>query len=119
VSLLADLGGWWYIDAVSEYLTEPPDLASLAGAAVLEFGTNWCGICRSIEPHIRAGLADAVPHLKVEDGPGRALGRSFRVKLWPTLIFLRDGVEVTRLVRPRSRVDVAAALNELLESAHA
>jgi len=24
-------------------------------------------------------------HIRVEDGPGRALGRSFRVKLWPTL----------------------------------
>ena len=31
-----------------------------------------------------------VRHLKVEDGPGRPLGRSFRVKLWPTLVFLQD-----------------------------
>ena len=30
----------------------------------------------------------ALRHLKVEDGPGRPLGRSFRVKLWPTLIFM-------------------------------
>jgi thioredoxin 1 len=39
-------------------------------------------------------------HVKVEDGAGRALGRSYRVKLWPTLVFLRDGQEVARLVRP-------------------
>ena len=39
-------------------------------------------------------------HLKVEDGRGRPLGRSFGVKLWPTLIALQDGREVARVVRP-------------------
>jgi len=55
-----------------------------------------------------------VRHLKIEDGPGRPLGRSFRVKLWPTLVFLRDGVEVARVVRPADakqiEVDGFAAL---------
>jgi thioredoxin 1 len=41
-----------------------------------------------------------VRHIRVEDGRGRPLGRSFRVKLWPTLVFLKDGKEVARLVRP-------------------
>jgi thioredoxin 1 len=48
-------------------------------------------------------------HCKVEDGPGRPLGRSYRVKLWPTLVLLRDGQEVGRLVRP-SGADVVTAL---------
>ena len=50
-------------------------------------------------------------HIRVEDGPGRALGRSFRVKLWPTLVLLRDGQEVARLVRPTQTTDISAALN--------
>ncbi len=54
-----------------------------------------------------------VLHIKVEDGPGRRLGRSFSVKLWPTLIFLRDGREVERLVRPTQAAEVAAALHRL------
>jgi thioredoxin 1 len=41
-----------------------------------------------------------VQHLEIEDGPGRPLGRSFRVKLWPTLVFLRDGQVVRQAVRP-------------------
>jgi thioredoxin 1 len=41
-----------------------------------------------------------VRHIKVEDGPGRPLGRSFHVKLWPTYVFLRDGQVVKQLVRP-------------------
>jgi thioredoxin 1 len=41
-----------------------------------------------------------VQHLKVEDGPGKPLGRSFHVKLWPTFIFLRDGQVISQAVRP-------------------
>jgi thioredoxin 1 len=90
-----------------------------AGPLVLEFGTNWCGWCQGAQPHIEAAFAqagEAVPHVKVEDGPGRPLGRSFRVKLWPTLIFLKDGAEVARLVRPGGAEDVASALRQLTEA---
>jgi thioredoxin 1 len=78
------------------------EVDALAGAWVLEFGTDWCGYCQGAQPHIAESLARAphLRHLKIEDGPGRPLGRSFKVKLWPTLIFLRDGVEVARVVRP-------------------
>jgi thioredoxin 1 len=51
-------------------------------------------------------------HLKVEDGPGRALGRHYRVRLWPTLVVLRDGQEVGRLVRPATVQDVQAVLTD-------
>ncbi|KGW21488.1 putative thioredoxin-disulfide reductase [Burkholderia pseudomallei MSHR2451] len=57
---------------------------------------------RGAQPAIRDAFsvhAD-VRHLKIEDGPGRPLGRSFGIKLWPTLVFLRDGTEVARVVRP-------------------
>jgi thioredoxin 1 len=42
----------------------------------------------------------AVRHVKVEDARGRPLGRSFRVKLWPTLVFLRDGRVLRQVARP-------------------
>jgi thioredoxin 1 len=88
------------------------DIDALPGAAVIEFGTDWCGHCRAAQPLVAAAFTEhpQVPHLKVEDGPGRPLGRSFGVKLWPTLIFLRDGREVARLVRPGDRVAIGHAL---------
>lgn len=87
----------------------------LQGPTVVQFGTDWCGFCQAAEPLIEAALArrDDVKRLKVEDGPGRALGRSFRVKLWPTLIFLRAGREIARVVRPQSAQEVSAALSQL------
>lgn len=72
------------------------------GPVVLEFGTAWCGICQAAQPRIGAMLAKhpEFRHIKVEDGPGRKLGRSFRVKLWPNLVFLKDGTVVRQLARP-------------------
>lgn len=94
--------------------TEPSrvDIDALAGATMLEFGTSWCGHCRAAQPLIAQALAARpdVRHVKVEDGSGRPLGRSFGVKLWPTLVFLRDGRETTRLVRPRDGAAIERAL---------
>ncbi len=104
--------------AAAPYETSAPtrhEIDSLAGAAVLDFGTNWCGYCQGAQALIQDALARhaGVRHIKVEDGPGRLLGRSFRVKLWPTLIFLRNGVEVTRIVRPTGAAELDEAFAAL------
>lgn len=96
--------------------TEAPSRAevdALPGLTLLEFGTSWCGHCRAAQPALAEALEKDVRwrHIRLEDGPGRALGRSFRVKLWPTLVLLRDGHEVARLVRPMHAQDILAALN--------
>jgi thioredoxin 1 len=79
-----------------------PEIDRTLGLVVLEFGTRWCGICQAAQPRIAALLTRhaQVRHIKVEDGPGRKLGRSFGVKLWPTLVFLKDGALVRQLARP-------------------
>lgn len=88
------------------------DIDRLSGTVLLEFGTEWCGYCRAAQRLIDRALLDhpQVQHVKVEDGPGRPLGRSFRIRLWPTLVLLRDGQEVGRLVRPTSQRPVTEAL---------
>ena len=102
----------------SLHLTQPPSRAEvdvLPGATLLEFGTPWCSHCLAAQPLIEQALQgyDTVTHLKVEDGPGQPLGRSYRVKLWPTLVFLRDGQEVARLVRPQDAQEIADALQQI------
>ncbi|MGP1716763.1 MAG: thioredoxin family protein [Methylophilus sp.] len=89
------------------------EVDSLAGATVLEFGASWCGHCQAAQPAITAAMQQfpQVRHIRIEDGKGRRLGRSFHVKLWPTLIFLKDGVELKRLVRQSQ----AEELNESLQ----
>jgi thioredoxin 1 len=78
------------------------DIDALKGPAVLEFGAPWCPHCQAVQPLLSEAFSrhSHVQHIKVEDGKGKPLGRSFQVKLWPALIFLDNGKEVTRLVRP-------------------
>ena len=91
---------------------ERADIDAMAGTVALEFGTDWCGFCKGAAPAITEALGaqPAVRHIKVEDGPGRPLGRSFRVKLWPTVVVLKEGKEVARVVRPADSAEVAQAL---------
>jgi thioredoxin 1 len=78
------------------------DVDQLPGAVLLEFGASWCGHCQALRPTLDELLSQYphVRHISIEDGPGRPLGRSFRVKLWPTFVFLRDGKVAHRIVRP-------------------
>jgi thioredoxin 1 len=100
------------------YIPAAPERAAvdaMSGATLLEFGANWCGHCMAAQAPLEQAFAghEQVRHYKVEDGPGRALGRSYRVKLWPTMIFLRDGQEVARLVRPLKADAIGAALAQI------
>ena len=99
------------------YETTQPDRSAvdvLPGTVALEFGTGWCGYCRAAEQHIASALSanPEVKHIKVEDGPGRPLGRSFRVKLWPTVVVIKDGKEMARVVRPADANEVRQALEQ-------
>lgn len=101
-----------YTDSFADPEPQRAQIDALSGPVVLEFGTGWCGFCRGAQPLIVAAFAahPGVRHIKVEDGSGRRLGRSFSIKLWPTLVFLRDGQELARLVRPAREADIARAL---------
>jgi thioredoxin 1 len=102
----------------TEYADVEPlrsDIDAVQSPAVIEFGVPWCPHCQLAQPLIAAAFAghSAVRHIKVEDGSGRPLGRSFRVKLWPTLIFMTDGKEVARVVRPTDTHTILQAFAQI------
>jgi len=81
------------------------EIDTMPGLVMLEFGTDWCGFCRAAQPQVAALLGEnaQVRHVKVEDGPGRPLGRSFRVRLWPNFVLLKEGAVVRQLARPSAQ----------------
>jgi thioredoxin 1 len=104
----------------SDYQNPGPtrqEIDATHGPLLLEFGTGWCPHCQGAAPIIAQALAEfpSVEHVKVEDGKGRPLGRSFGVKLWPTVIFLKDGHELSRAVRPESVEVVRDGLTRIVE----
>ena len=101
-----------------DYESKEPTRAevdAMAGPLLLEFGTPWCGWCRAAQPHIAAAFEghEKISHIKIEDGSGRRLGRTFRVKLWPTLVFMKDGAVVETLVRPSDTQSIRSALGKI------
>src|SRR3569832_909559 len=108
----------------STYASNVParaEIDALEGPAVIEFGAPWCGYCPAAPPALAAALHECprVQHIKSEDGPGRRFGRTFGVKLWPTLIFLSNGREVARLVRPDTEQVIREGLAQIAASTDA
>ncbi|HZX25523.1 MAG TPA: thioredoxin family protein [Telluria sp.] len=93
---------------------ERSEIDAMRGVVAVDFGTNWCGYCNGAAADIEEALAGfpQVKHIKAEDGPGRPLGRSFRVKLWPTVVVMKDGVETGRVVRPAAPEELRKILQE-------
>lgn len=102
----------------TDYAEKEParaEVDALPGPTLLEFGSPWCGYCRRAQPLIAEAMAGhpQVRHVKIADASGRRLGRSFGVKLWPTLIFLSHGKELGRLIRPQDAGSIADGLKRI------
>ncbi|MEZ9976072.1 thioredoxin family protein [Vibrio breoganii] len=97
-----------YNHEYSEIAPTIEEVRFLSGYALLEFGAPWCPHCQTGKIVIQQALDEISPqlHIKIFDGKGKKLGRLFSVKLWPTLILLKEGQEVDRIVRPTSVDDV-------------
>ena len=91
------------------------EIDMLEGPTVLEFGSPSCGYCRAAQPLLASAFADhpRVRHIKIADDRGLPLGRSFKVKLWPTLVFLSNGREIARLVRTGDASAIRKALAQI------
>lgn len=93
------------------------EIDAMHGPSVIEFGASWCGYCIAGRPLLESALAayPQIRHIRIEDGQGRPLGRSFRVKYWPTLILMSDGRELARLVRPAGAEEIRQALCQVFD----
>jgi thioredoxin len=104
-----------------------PEIASLdtkaftqlskAGVLAIDFTAAWCGPCRIMKPVLAAlaheyrGRARIVA-IDVDQEP--LVAQQYDIRSMPTLVVLRDGREVGRVIGSRPRAFVAGVLDRAL-----
>jgi thioredoxin 1 len=86
---------------------------------VVDFSATWCGPCRRLEP-ILGELAAELPTVdffKLDADRSQQLAMHWGVQAVPTILVLRDGRVVDRMVGLRSKGELAERLRELDRSA--
>lgn len=87
------------------------------GVSFIDFWAPWCGPCVRMSPTIEY-LANDNPNLvvakvNVDDNPETS--KSFHVRNIPTMVFLKEGKEVKRLVGYQSIQDMQKVIDELMD----
>ena len=85
---------------------------------VEELFSDNCLPCQLMAKVLEAVSLDMpfISILKVNSSKYAALGRSFQVAAFPTILFFRDGTEVHRHIGFMSASDIEAAIGEYLYS---
>ena len=82
---------------------------------ILDFTARWCGPCKTLAPVLarlaRESIGVAVQEVDVDDDPVTA--ERYNVRAMPTLVFVRDGKEVGRVVGARPHRFLAGVLDRV------
>lgn len=83
-----------------------------SGFVIVDFYANWCGDCVRIEPILKELSKDYKIH-KINIDENENLMEEFSIKRIPTLIFFKDGKELSgRLIEPKSKQEILNKIKE-------
>lgn len=96
--------------------TEFENLWTESQALVCDFSAAWCGPCKMLEPVLRK-LEKEYPEItfvKVDVDKQDGLSEEHGVQAMPTLLFVKNGKEIKRIVGYKDYEDLSKQAKKLL-----
>lgn len=87
------------------------------GVVVVDFFSTTCGPCKMLSfvlNDVEKALGDKIKILKVDFDKNKDLTAQYEVKGYPTIIILKDGVEVKRMQGLQQKPAIIKAIEEQL-----
>ncbi len=84
---------------------------------VIDVYTDWCWPCKVFAPifeEASKGLGDQLLFVKLNAETDRAVARALGVRAYPTVLFFKNGQEVSRLLGSTSLSKLAQEIQKLL-----
>jgi thioredoxin 2 len=100
--------------------TFPAEVERSATPVLLDMWADWCGPCHTLAPTIDQLASDMagrvkVAKLNIDENPG--IANRFGVRSIPTLLVLKSGKEVDRLVGVQPKQEIVRRLEKILTTA--
>lgn len=92
------------------------EVVQAEGLVVVDFGAEWCAPCVRMAPILEEFAAAVAGRAKVctlDVDESRKAAAEFRVMSIPTLVFLKDGKEVDRIVGLNTKDALVAKVDAL------
>ena len=85
---------------------------------VIDFWAEWCGPCKRLMPvfkEVAEKMQDKVKFIKVDVDNMQEVASEYQVMSIPTLIFIRDGQEIDRVVGAPSKDSLESKIKSVFD----
>lgn len=93
------------------------EVMAAGGLVVVDFWATWCGPCQRVAPIVEELAAEyegraTIGKYNVDEGED--LSAEFGIRNIPTLVFVKDGKLVDRMVGAASKAEIKAKIDQYL-----